>query len=86
MHKIKLYCYISDGKPVLDRVETGLDQDRSETAKNRHRPVYIGSVRSFSVLEAKETGLGLGLWLWGVKDRTGPDFQTLPTKIWLDNA
>jgi hypothetical protein len=55
-----------------DRLATGL-----KTAKDRARPVIIGSVRSFANFQIWKTGLGLGPGLLRSKDRTGPDFQTL---------
>ena len=53
-------------------VETGL-----ETAKDRKRPVYCGSVRFFAGLQKMKTGLGLGLWPLRLKTETRPDFQSL---------
>ena len=69
--------------PVFNRswsepVETGL-----ETAKDRKRPVYCGSVRFFAGLQKMKTGLGLGLWPLRLKTETGPDFQSL---LWIHDS
>jgi hypothetical protein len=58
-------------------------QDRKRPGKDRTEPVHVGSVRSFAVFPNWKTGLGLGPTVLGSKDRTGPDFQTLRSCIYI---
>ncbi|KAF8954938.1 hypothetical protein BDZ97DRAFT_1927595 [Flammula alnicola] len=48
------------------------------TMPSQAGPLLVASLRFFDILGCIWTGLGLGLCPWGPKDRTGPDFKTLP--------
>ena len=61
----------------MNRLRLIRTQDWSRPVQDRKKAVLSGPVRFFEVLKLWWTGLGLGPLLWGVKDRTRPDFQTL---------
>ncbi|EDR05143.1 uncharacterized protein LACBIDRAFT_329920 [Laccaria bicolor S238N-H82] len=70
--------YKDRSRPVANRLRPGLVKTSLVTAKDRKRPVCCSSVWFFELSRIGRTGYGYGLRHWAPKDRTGPDFQTLP--------
>jgi hypothetical protein len=52
--------------------------ERSLKVIDHKKPVHISPVRFFPYLGIYLTGCGCGCIIWTSKNRTGPDFQTLP--------
>jgi hypothetical protein len=95
IHNFKI-SRIFGRKTGLKLVMTSLDQDWSKDCKRPRSLVFCGPVRSFSVLERRQTGLGLSPSPQGAKNWTRPDFQALIRheqvtnmnrwQMWTDNC